>query len=243
MTQRFHFNADGEELTAHVYPAAKPLGFSLLLGHGTRAGQHDNFIVDYATGIAERGVLVVTYDFPFAEHGRRNHDRPDVLEECCRAAIVAARQCRPKNRLFVGGKSLSGRVACSVAATGGEEVSDLAGVVVLGYPLHAIGEPDAPRWGRLRAVRVPVLIVQGSRDVFGTPDELLPALADLPSGSRIHGVEGGDHSFTVPTRQGQPQQEVHAGIQDEIVRWMSEITAERELAPRARPVASRARVP
>lgn len=244
MTQRFRFDADGEELTAQVYPASKPLGFSLLLGHGTRAGQHDSFIVDYATGLAERGALVVTYDFPFTEHGRRTMDRPDVLEECCRAAIVAARQCRPKNRLFIGGKSLGGRVACGVAAAGGDEVSDISGLVLLGFPLHEIGAPQAPRWGRLREVRAPALLVQGTRDVFGTAEELRPALADLPKGSRVHAVEGGDHSFAVPARLSQTQASVHADIQDEIVRWMSEIAqaVERERSPRARPSAARARI-
>ena len=214
MPERFQFDVDGERLTALVYPATKPLGLTLLLGHGASAGQRDGFIVEYATGLAKRGVLVVTYDFPFAEHNRHRPDRTEVLDACCRAAVVAAQQCRPKNRLVIGGKSLGGRIACDVAAASGDETSDLAGLVLLGYPLHAVGKSETPRWGNLRDVRVPTLLVQGTRDVFGTAEELLPVLAALPKGSQIHAVEGGDHSFSVSTRGKQTQEQAHGAIQD-----------------------------
>ena len=220
MTERFHFEVDGEELTAVVYAATKPIGATLLLGPGASGGQRDRFIVDYATALAERGVLVVTYDFPFSAHGRRAPDPNEVLEECCRAAIVAAGQCRPKNRLFVGGKSLGGRVASEVVAAGGEEVDGVVGVVVLGYPLHAIGKPEAARTRHLPDLRVPALIVQGTRDAFGTADELRSVLDGLPEGSEIHAVDGGDHSFAVG-RHGRSQGDVDASIHDEIARWIS----------------------
>jgi len=223
MAERFLFDVGRERLTAIVHRPSKPLGFTLLLGHGMTGGQRGEFIGDYAAGLSDRGVLVVTYEFPFAAHGRRSPDPNMVLEASCRRAAVAARQCRPRNLLFLGGKSLGGRVASEVVATGGSEVDDVAGVVLLGYPLHTIGRPEAPQWRHLGDVRVPVLIVQGTRDVFGTPMEIRPVLTPLPRGSRIFTVDGGDHSFTVPTRGGRTQADVHAGIQDEIVQWMSEV--------------------
>lgn len=243
MPELFHFDVDGERLTAIAYSATKPLGITLLLGHGASAGQRDEFVLDYAKGLAKRGVLVVTYDFPFIEHGRRSPDSNEVLAACCRAAIVAARQCRPKNRLFIGGKSLSGRIACEVAAAGGDEIDAVAGLVMLGYPLHAIGKPGAPRWGGLRDLPVPALLVQGTRDVFGTPDELRPALAKLPIGSQIHAVEGGDHSLSVPARGKHTHEDAHAAVQDEIVRWMALLKVAPTAGPSApakrRPIASR----
>jgi uncharacterized protein len=253
MTERFSFEVDGEPLSATVYRPAKPSGCTFLMGHGTRAGQKDKLVVEFAIELAERGVLVVTYDFPFTAHGRRTPDRHEVLEATCRAAVVAARQCRPKNRLFIGGKSLGGRIACEVAAAGGEEVDDLAGIVLLGYPLHAIGKPQAPQWGHLRDVTVPVLIVQGTRDVFGTPEELRPALDVLPETSEIYAVDGGDHSLAVPRHGGHTQEQAHAVIQDEIAQWMAEISgvpaspapnvahakAGRVAHAKARPIASR----
>ncbi len=225
MSERFYFDINGERLTALVYTALKPLGSTLLFGPGASVGQHDRFIVDYATGLAERGLLVVTYDFPFMEHRRHKPDRNEVLEACCRAAIAAARECRPKNRLFIGGKSLGGRVASEVAAAGGEAVDDLAGIVLLGYPLHPVGKPVASRTRHLHDLRVPALFVQGTRDVFGTPDELRRALGALPKWSEVHAVDGGDHSFSVPKRGPVTQGEVHAEIQYDIARWISEIAS------------------
>jgi predicted alpha/beta-hydrolase family hydrolase len=245
MSRHFRFDVDGEQLTAQMYPAVKPIGATLLLGHGASAGQRDHFIVDYATSLAERGVLVVTYDFPFIEHGRRTPDRNEVLEECCRAAIVAARQCRPKNRLFIGGKSLGGRVASEVAAEGGAEAEDIAGLVLLGYPLHAIGKSGTSRSRHLRELSMPVFFAQGTRDVFGTPAELEPLVRALPKRSQLHVVEGGDHSFAIPARARRGQAAVHAEIQDDIVQWMSLVmiapSARERAAARPRPVASRVR--
>jgi hypothetical protein len=245
MSEQFHFDVDGERLTALVYTARKPIGSTLLLGHGASGGQRDRFIIDYATGLALRGVLVVTYDFPFIEHGHKRPDRDEVLQASCHAAIAAARQCRPKNHLFIGGKSLSGRVATEVAAAGGEEIDELAGLVVLGYPLHPLGKPVAQRPPHLRELRAPALFVQGTRDPFGTPDELRGVAAKLQTGSEIHAVDGGDHSFSVPRRGPLTQGEVHAGIQDEIARWISEVaSAPRALSSdprRPRPIASHLR--
>jgi predicted alpha/beta-hydrolase family hydrolase len=234
MSERFHFDVDGEELTAIVYPAAKPHGATLHLGHGASAGQRDRFMVDYATGLAERGVLVVTYDFPFMEYGRQRPDASDVLAASCRAAIVAARQCRPRNRLFIGGKSLGGRIASEVAAAGGDEVDDLSGIVLLGYPLHPVGKRAASRGRHLLDLRVPVLLVQGTRDVFGTPDDLRGLLGALPPGSEVHAVSGGDHSFTVSKRGPLTQSQVHAEIMDDIARWIVAVPSAAQVKPKVK---------
>lgn len=240
MPDLFHFDVDGEHPTALAYPAVAPLGKTLLFGHGARAGQKDPLITSFAIGLAERGVLVVTYEFPFIEHGRRTPDSNDVLEACCRAAIVAARQRAPHNQLFIGGKSLGGRVAAEVAAVGGEEVDDLAGLVLLGYPLHPVGRPTASRSPHLRELRVPTLFAQGTRDVFGTPEELRAYVgAALPAASEFHAVDGGDHSFEVATRTGVTREDVLAELQDEIVRWMSVVGAGHPAlgrGPRLRPI-------
>jgi predicted alpha/beta-hydrolase family hydrolase len=244
MTERFQFDVDGEHLTATTYSAGKPLGSTLLLGHGVTGGQTSPFVVEYATGLARRGILVVTYDFPFMQHGRRTPDADEVLQACCRAAIVAARQCRPRNRLFIGGKSLGARIATEVAVAGGEEADQLAGVVALGYPLHPIGRPAASRARQLRQLRKPALFVQGTRDVFGTPDELQGILGDLPRGSRVDAVDGGDHSFSVTKRDPEFQSDVHAQIEEAIALWISEMgsgVAAAPNIPRARPVGSRVR--
>jgi predicted alpha/beta-hydrolase family hydrolase len=240
MPEQFHFTADGERLTATAYHAAgKPLGVTLLLGHGSATSQHDPFMLDYATGLAERGVLVVTYDSPFLEYHRSTPDGGERLETVYREAISAARQCRPKNRLFIGGKSLGGHVASKVVAAADDDTADVYGLVVLGYPLHPIGE-RGHHAHHLYELDVPMLVVQGSRDVFGAPEELRAIVEQLPEGSELYVVEGGDHSLSASSDEARRRQ-VHGAAQDEIARWLA-IVAERPLRSRPKRAAVRQHV-
>ncbi|HKF73466.1 MAG TPA: alpha/beta family hydrolase, partial [Stellaceae bacterium] len=76
------------------------------------------------------------------------------------------------------------------------------------------------RTKHLPALAVPMLIVQGERDAFGTPDELRPVLRALAAKTELFVIEGGDHSFKVPKSAGTPQPQVHARVLDEIARWL-----------------------
>jgi predicted alpha/beta-hydrolase family hydrolase len=208
-----------ESVTALIYPASKKrrAGVTLLLGHGAGADQTSNFMVGFATGLAERGIDAVTFNFLYAEQGRRAPDRNDKLEACYRAAIrsVVSTGRLKSNRLMIGGKSMGGRIASQVAAKG---AGDLAGLVFLGYPLHPPGKPDRLRSGHLASVRAPMFFVQGSRDTFGTPDELRPIIERLKAS--LYVVEGGDHSFTVAKSWPVSQEQVYRDAQDEIARWV-----------------------
>jgi predicted alpha/beta-hydrolase family hydrolase len=112
---------------------------------------------------------------------------------------------------------MGGRIATQVAAA---DPDAIVGLVLLGYPLHPPGRPDAPRSKHLPAIRAPMLFVQGSRDAFGTPDELAPVLTTLTAPARLCVVEGGDHSFKVTKKAARSQDEVYEFILDEIERWL-----------------------
>ena len=213
-----------DHVTALVYAAAprKRAGIGLLLVHGAGGNQMSPFMVEFATGLAERGIDAVTFNFVYSEQKRRLPDRNDKLEACWRAVIAAARSeaLGPEiasGALAIGGKSMGGRIASQVAAADAEEVG---GLVLLGYPLHPPGRPEQLRTRHLPAISVPMLIVQGERDAFGTPDELRPVLRKLKAKSELYVVAGGDHSFKVPKSAGTPQAEVHARVQHEIERWL-----------------------
>jgi hypothetical protein len=122
-----------------------------------------------------------------------------------------------RNALAIGGKSMGGRIASQVAAAG---VGALAGLVLLGYPLHPPGKPDRLRSKHLPAIAAPLLFVQGEQDSFGTPDELRPILRSLTVPVELYVVAGGDHSFKVPKRAGVAQSDVDAAIQERIDRWL-----------------------
>jgi predicted alpha/beta-hydrolase family hydrolase len=186
---------------------------------GAGAGHTSSFMVDFATGLAARGIDIVTFNFLYSEEGRRIPDPNERLEACWRAVIAAVSQrlTPGPGRLAIGGKSMGGRIASQVAAAG---IGDLVGLVFLGYPLHPPGRPDRLRAKHLTEVRVPMLFVQGSRDPFGTPDELQPVIAQLDPQAELYAIEGGDHSFKVRKRSGARQEDVHRSIQDRIAAWL-----------------------
>jgi predicted alpha/beta-hydrolase family hydrolase len=214
---------DGRSLSALYYPAGGTrLHAGYVLAHGAGAGQTSTFIRDFASALALRGIDVFTFNFPYIEAKRRIPDRAAVLEACFEKAVGKLRLLSsPEDRIFIGGKSLGGRVASLVAA---REGSIAHGLVLLGYPLHPPGKPDQLRTEHLGRLKLPILIIQGTKDVFGKPDELKPWFRR--PGVTIYPVEGGDHSFKI--RKGsssQSQDEVYAEIQDKIRDWIAGVRA------------------
>lgn len=188
----------------------------LVLAHGAGAGERHPFMVTMARGLAERGVDVVTFDFPYMREKRKVPDKAPVLEAAFREAVAEARGAG-STRFFIGGKSMGGRIATHLAAQG---LDGLQGVVALGYPLHPPGRPDQPRVAHLPDIRVPVLIVQGERDAFGSPDELRPVIARMRARVTLHVVPKGDHSFAAPKSAGLAQKEVYATVVETIAAWV-----------------------
>jgi len=207
---------------AYPAPARRGAGITLILGHGAGAGQSSAFMVDFATALAAGGIDAVTFNFPYMEAARRLPDSNDRLEACYRAVIDSVRRERTSAALAVGGKSMGGRIASQVAAG----ASGLAGIVLLGYPLHPPGKPRQLRVRHLPKITVPMLFVQGTRDTFGTPEELQAVLAPLPL-AELYLVENGDHSFKVLKRAGVPQEAVYTRIQDKIADWLGAVVQRR----------------
>jgi predicted alpha/beta-hydrolase family hydrolase len=163
-------------------------------------------MVDFAAALADRGVDVLTFNFLYTEERRKAPDRTPLLEACYRAVVQAARSHAPfaGNKVFIGGKSMGGRMATHLAAADDATAAALSGVVVLGYPLHPPGKPEQLRVEHLPRITVPMLIIQGERDPFGSPDELRPHFASLGERATIHAVAGGDHSLAVRSVRLQP---------------------------------------
>ena len=213
-----------EHVTALAYRAAPHghAGVTLILAHGAGANQTSGFMVRFATAFAARGIDTVTFNFVYSQEGRRVPDRNDKLESCYRKVIDAVRgrklhQDAHRRKLVIGGKSMGGRIASQVAAADHDGIS---GLVFLGYPLHPPGRPDKLRSKHLPDIRAPMLFVQGSRDAFGTPDELRSIIGELKLAADFCVVKDGDHSFKVPKRSAMSQDQVYDFVLDEIVRWL-----------------------
>jgi predicted alpha/beta-hydrolase family hydrolase len=142
-----------------------------------------------------------------------------VLEGSWRSAIEEARQRFPRLPLFIGGKSMGGRMASHVAAQGG--IGRLAGLVFLGYPLHPPGKPEQRRDAHLPAIGEPVLFVQGSKDTFGTATEISALLPSLQRAT-LHEIAGGDHSFKVPGGKAK-QEPAFQEVMNTVAAWAESI--------------------
>jgi predicted alpha/beta-hydrolase family hydrolase len=227
------FNFPGESdstVSATLYPAeGQALDALLVFAHGAGAGQGHAFMTSYASGLAARGITVVTFNFPYMEKKRRTPDRAPVLEDAFRRAVVGAvghKEVRA-SKVFIGGKSMGGRMATHLGAYLDKwpEVAKPSGIIAFGYPLAPPrGKRTGDRVAHLKALTVPTLIVQGTRDPFGGPDEVKEAVFDGPAKPPIEimTVQGGDHSFAVLKSSGRDQAAVHTEILDGVARWIKE---------------------
>jgi predicted alpha/beta-hydrolase family hydrolase len=178
-----------------VYPSDRAAA-GLVLAHGAGGGQHSRFMVEAAKALAARGITVATFDFPYMTEGRKVPDKGPALEAAWRTTIDAA-QGDPAFAglpLFIGGKSMGGRIASQVAA---QRVDGITGLVYFGYPLHPPGRPEQRRDRHLPDIREPMLFVQGTRDQFGTAQEIRELLPRLNERTTLFEVSDGDHSFNV----------------------------------------------
>ena len=159
-------------------------------------------------------------NFPYIEVGRRTPDRQPVAVATVRAAFEAALQRASKGEpVWAGGKSFGGRMA-SVAVAEGLRA---AGLVFLGYPMHAPGKPDRVRDEHLYGIESPMLFLQGTKDPFATAPALEPVIAKLSDTATYVAVEGGGHSLE-RSRKDDPR-EVAAGLAPLVARFMREKSA------------------
>ena len=184
---------DGRKISVVTgLPSTFSSGACVVVAHGAGGPMYSPFITYFHTELARRGFLTVKFNFPYMEARKRIPDRKEVLEDSFRRVVEQVRASPHKpTSIFLGGKSMGGRIA-SQAVAGGLE-SD--GLFFLGYPLHPPGMPAKLRDSHLYQVKVPMLFVSGTRDQFAGKDLLDEVVQKLGSGARIHWIEGGNHSL------------------------------------------------
>jgi predicted alpha/beta-hydrolase family hydrolase len=170
-------------------PTGDPVG-TLALGHGAGGGIEAKDLVAVTRAAAAAGWRVLRVEQPWRVAGKPVAAPPPQLDVGWRAVLTALREEGGlRGPLVLGGRSAGARVACRSADEQGA-----AGVLALAFPLHPPGRPDKSRADELHLVRVPLLIVQGERDPFGGPAEVIEALGDHPT-ARVLSVPG-DHSLS-----------------------------------------------
>jgi hypothetical protein len=175
-------------------------GVTVVLAHGAGAPMDSAPMNAIARGLTAGGVRVARFEFPYMRQrretgARKPPDREPVLLDTWRAAIAAL---GGGERLVIGGKSMGGRMASRIADEAG-----VRGLVCLGYPFHPPGQLERLRVAHLKDLRTPTLILQGTRDPFGTREEV--SGYDLSPSIRIHWLEDGDHSFKPRAASGRTE--------------------------------------
>ncbi|HEX9147534.1 MAG TPA: alpha/beta family hydrolase [Thermoanaerobaculia bacterium] len=175
---------------------------TVVLAHGAGAPMNTPFMNSVARGLAAgRGVRVVRFEFPYMRARRETKrrtgapDREPVLRNSWKEAVEKLGGAR---KLVIGGKSMGGRIASLVA----DEVG-ARGLVCLGYPFHPPGRPEKLRTKHLETLRTPALVVQGTRDPFGTPEDV--AGYALSPAIRVVWLEDGDHSWKPRASSGRTE--------------------------------------
>jgi len=181
------FLTDGPDAAEQVY----------VFAHGAGGAMDTPFMTTVAHELGQRGIRVVRFEFPYMAArrtgGKRGApDREPVLLNAWRE-VVAEFGGGP--RLFIGGKSMGGRMATLVA-----DELQVRGAVVFGYPFHPPGQPNKLRTAHLENLATPMLVLQGERDIFGSRDDV--AGYRLSPQIRIEWIPDGDHSLKPRAKSG-----------------------------------------
>jgi hypothetical protein len=192
-----------------------------VLAHGAGAGMTHPFMETVATGLGERGIATLRYQFPYMEQGSKRPDRPAVAQAAVRAAVAEAARCCSGLPLIAGGKSFGGRMTSQAQAT--LPLAGVRGLAFLGFPLHPAGKPSDERAAHLADIHIPMLFVQGTGDKLAELSLLEPVIEKLGPSASLYPVQAADHSFHVPARSGRKDSEVMKDILDKLSAWIGTI--------------------
>jgi uncharacterized protein len=197
-----------------------------LLAHGAGAGMGHPFMHAVATGLAERDIATLRYQFPYMEEGGKRPDPPKLAHATVRAAAAEAGRLAPTLPLVAGGKSFGGRMTSQAQAA--SALPGVRGLAFLGFPLHPAKRPSEERAEHLFDAQVPMLFLQGTRDQLAEPQLLSSVTARLGKRASLHLLQDADHSFHIPARSGRKDAEVRREMLDALAGWMLAVISRRD---------------
>jgi predicted alpha/beta-hydrolase family hydrolase len=194
---------------------------TFVCAHGAGGNMNDRGMLALANALAARGVDVVRFDFPYAAKRAKRIDPMPVLKAAIVDVAERVRAERNPAKLFLGGRSMGGRVASMLAAEG----FACDGLMLYAYPLHPAGQTERLRDAHLPSICVPVLCFNGTRDALCRRDLMEAVLAKVRTSWRMHWLEGADHSFHVLKSSGRTDAEVMDEVGEASRRWLDDLLA------------------
>ena len=189
-----------------------------LMAHGAGAGMEHPFMRAVATGLAERGVATLRYQFPYMERGSRRPDPPPLCHATVRAAVAQCARLAPGLPLIAGGRSFGGRMTSQTQALA--PLAAVRGLAFLGFPLHPARRPADTRAEHLVQMPIPMVFRQGTRDALAERGLLEALVARLGARARLQWLEEADHSFHVAARTGRTDAQVRSMLLDSLCAWL-----------------------
>jgi len=181
------------------------------LAHGAGAGMDHSFMETLADALSTVGIATLRFNFPFAEGKKGRPDTPAVAHATIETAITKARELAPQLPLFAAGKSFGGRMSSQYLAAHPD--SPVKGIIFYGFPLHPSGKPSTERADHLKALKIPMLFLQGSKDTLATWELIETVCASLKKATLVK-LEGADHSFKAGKK------DVMSLLADETNKWV-----------------------
>ena len=179
------------------------------------------FMAAIASGLEERGIATLRYQFPYMDKGAKRPDTPQVAHATVRAAVTEAARLAPNLPLFAGGKSFGGRMTSQAQAA--SPLPGVRGLIFLGFPLHPAGRPSAERGKHLFNVQTPMMFLQGTRDELATLGLVEPLCRQLGPRATLKLFQDADHSFHVLKRSGRSDVEVKEELLDSMADWIDSV--------------------
>lgn len=192
----------------------------LMLAHGAGADMNHEYMTHFAESLGSDDLAVARFNFRYTDEGRRAPDKQPVLEDTYREAVQQVTNERSPQHLFLGGKSMGGRIGSHIVASG----THVDGLVYLGYPLHPPGRPERIRDAHLGDIKAPQLFVEGTRDPFCPLERLAEVIGKRRLKADVVVINDGDHSLKVRKSSGRSTKQAWDEAIGAIATWIGRIS-------------------
>jgi predicted alpha/beta-hydrolase family hydrolase len=216
-----HIEVDASTRVSGLLTAPPSSKACFVVAHGAGAGMQHTFMVRLSDDLGSRGIATLRYQFPYMEKNSKRPDPPARCHATVRAAVDAARTLLPALPLFAGGKSFGGRMTSQAQAD--KPLTGVRGLAFLGFPLHPPKQPSDSRAAHLLKVQIPMLFLQGARDVYAEPELLNPLITLLGERATLLLLPNADHSFHVPARSGFTDGQINDDMVNALAGWIGAV--------------------
>ena len=183
---------------------------------GAGSNLHDPFGAYVCRRLASLGFTAIRFQFPYMEAGRRRPDPPQVLEDTWRTVVKSLRS--PGSLIAIGGRSMGGRIASQVVAQG----TKVQALVLFAYRLRPPGQSHQLRDKHLSQISAPTLFCSGTRDSFGSPEELKAAVSKVRKSTLVL-LEGADHGFGTLKSSDRTKEDVWQEATSALIDWLKSV--------------------